>query len=150
MANNKRLAKLKKLVNVERTENIGIRSVVWIGTMKKGGAKVAVMPRRCDQIYRGIYPTITEARREGALAWLLESNGLSYLYEQYGVKYLLLAVRETGDIYISRMEEWVKPERAYTPDPGARKTSSLNRYSFKVLPVDEMICLPGDIELNVR
>lgn len=150
MSSSKRIKALEKRIDIVSKGRSGVRCGYITGTMKGSGKSVAVFFRKGEQIYRGIYATMSEAKEKGVLAWMLDEPTIERLNGGLGadpVEFVIMIERECGDIWLSRAKDWQDEERLYIPDPLARNPIGHNRLALKVLPVQHMVHLPGSVEL---
>lgn len=146
MSVNKRVKALEKRIDIERTERLGRRGKLIIGTMKENGLRVAVVVRAADQAYRGKCATMSEARERGLLAWMLEASIIPHLQDHHLVKAVIVIERECGDMWVSRIEDWSDPEKLLTHEDGVIATDHRG-FSLRHLPVRHMVHLPGETVL---
>ena len=147
MAQSKRLKALAKQMTITDKGRAGIRCTVWRGIMKPSGTPVAVFIRTAEQIWRGPHATIDQARREGTLAWMIDSPTLEALKNLHGVECIINAVKENGDLYISHIDQWMDPALAYVPNGIAKRPYGHGQEALKVLATSAMTYMPAEIEL---
>lgn len=147
MAQSKRLKALAKRMTITDKGRAGVRCTVWRGTMKPSGTPVAVFIRNADQIFRGPYATIDQARREGVLSWMIDSPTLDAMKNLHGVECIINAVKENGDLYISHIDQWMDPALAYVPNGTTKRPFGHGLEPLKVLATSAMTYMPGEIDL---
>lgn len=146
MDGTKRIKELKAKINISKDERHGRKARLIIGEMKDGGQKVAVFVRSADQSYRGKCATMSEARERGLLSWMMESSLVPHLEHDLAVKAVIVIERESGDIWVSRIEDWSDDEKLLGADDGGIKTD-FRGFSLRHLPVQHMQHLPAKTHL---
>lgn len=150
MNGSKLFIRLKKLIDIETTTTAGRRAKMVIGTMKQSKAKIALIVRGSDQVYRGGRATMTDARKDGVLCWMLESSLIPHLKEFYGVRFVIMLERETGDMWVSKMDDWDDEEKLFKSDDVSVMRTDRRGFALKHLPVQHMLHIPAERDLLSR
>lgn len=101
------------------------------------GKELYVAYRKQDEIFRGGKKTIAEAIQEGVAAWAIDHDTLIRLRME-GVYLIAIQTKETGDLYLTTLDEFNKaPMLNYASRGGA-----LQRY----LPLDRFIVQLGSVQ----
>lgn len=146
MSASKRLRQLKDQIEEISVQSIGRRNKLVIGKLKGSGHVVAVIYRRCDQIYRGQFTTLNEANRAGVLSWMIDAPVIPHLREFYGVKFIIVVERESGDLWVSRIESWEDDDLLLKNEHGLYITDKRG-FSLRHLPVKHMVHKPCKTDL---
>jgi hypothetical protein len=145
-----RFASLKKLVEITTIMPVGRRAKIHIGKWKAGGKGVAIIVRRCDQIYRGKFATMTEARENGVLSWMLDGSLVPILQETHNVEHILTLERENGDLWVSKIADWADDTKLYKPENPLDVRTDRMGFALRHLPVHHMIHMPGELPILPR
>lgn len=105
------------------------------------GTKVYLAYRKHSEIYRGGEASISDAIRAGKAAWALDDETVLAARAR-GCRFVGVMVRDTGDVYLARIEKWFDRGRTrfinYEAKGGAlQRCLGLSEFSFK----------PGEIKL---
>ena len=90
------------------------------------GWKVYLAYRKHADIYRGGKKTISEALRDDAAAWAIDVETIMEARAR-GVKVIGVLVRDTGDIYITRLSDILDPAKTRVLNY-SKRGGSLQRY----------------------
>lgn len=123
---------------VERYKR-GRRNYGDIVKMRANGRRLYLATRLMKEIYRGGKPTISEALRQGVAAWALDNDTL-WEMKHRGIKVVGIYVRDTGDIYLTSLDNFFDPSKASIRDYG-RRGGSMQRF----LPLEFFRRKPGQI-----
>lgn len=88
-----------KVVHVKK----GRRLYGGVHTVKASGRTCYLAYRRQGEIFRSGKPSISEAIREGVACWAIDDETLLEMRAK-GVPFIGVLVRETGDLYMTRLE----------------------------------------------
>lgn len=145
---------LKNLkARIEETAKMkdGRRAPMHIGKFKKSGEGVCVVMRRSDQIFRGGYATLTDANKAGSLSWMMDTTLIGILRDFHGVKFLMTLERETGDLWVSKIEDWDDADKLFKPsDPTMMIRQTYRGAQLSYLPTKHHLHFPGRAPLLAR
>lgn len=144
---NKRLKKVRALMEPIAEMKDGRRAPIYIGKMKKTGKIAAIVVRNSDQIFRGNATTMTEARYAGTLCWMMDASLISYMQDIYGIELLITLERNSGDMWLSKIEDWQDSEKLYQLEGAALARRTYRGMANSYLPVHHMVHLPGEVSL---
>ena len=101
------------------------------------GKEIYVTFRKQDEIFRGGEKTIAEAMQKGIAAWAVDCDTLIRLRIE-AVYLIAIQTKETGDLYLTTLEEFNKaPVLNFASRGGA-----MQRY----LPLDKFIVQLGSVQ----
>lgn len=114
-----------KKFQVERVKK-GKRNYGDILTLAKNGQRIYMATRLFKDIHRCGHSSISEAMREQVAAWGIDNDTL-YDMRNRGIKVVGIVVRDTGDIFLSSLDQYFDTDKAFVRN-FERKGGSLQRY----------------------
>lgn len=94
--------------------------------LKVRGTLCYVAIRKHDEMFRAGKKSLSEALREGVASWAIDDGTLRDM-KTLGVEFVAIRVKETRDIYLTRMEYFFDPTLARVMNY-SRSGGSLQRY----------------------
>lgn len=147
MQGRKRLKNIRANMNETAEMKDGRRAKMYIGKMKKSGAGVCVVMRQSQQIFRGGHATLTEANKAGVLCWMMDTTLIPILRDFHGVQYLMTLERETGDLWVSKLDDWEDQEKLFKATDAALLVRSYRGAQLSYLPVSHHRHFPGEVQI---
>lgn len=105
------------------------------------GRRLYVAYRKHNEIYRGRKKSISEALRDGTAAWAIDVDTLAEVKAR-GIDAVAVRVKESGDLYITRLANFYDPEKVLVLNFASRG-GSLQRF----LPLEHWKLKPGRVRI---
>lgn len=105
------------------------------------GRKVYIAYRRNKEIFRGGRKSISDALRDGVAAWAIDDDTIREARAR-GCKAIGVRVRDTGDIYITNLSNFMDKDKIKVLNY-SRRGGSLQRY----LPMEHWRMKAGRVKL---
>jgi len=143
----KRLKALRATMSGIAELKDGRRAPIYIAKTKDGKV-VATVVRNSDQMFRGGHTTLTDARADGLLCWMMDITLLPYMIDLYGITHIITLERDTGDMWVSKIEDWSDDAKLHRLEGAALMKVSYRGLANKYLPVHHMQHLPGKVTVT--
>ena len=105
------------------------------------GRKIYLAYRKYGDIYRGGKSSISEAMRDGVASWAIDTETVMEVRAR-GIKAIGVIIRDTGEIYLARLSDFLDSDKARVMNY-AKRGGSMQRY----LPLEYFRKKEGIIKL---